>query len=205
MRIRQHLAHQPSGLAGIDEVIDDQESLAGAAAEPGGVGRDAFQDLQIALLGVVVAGNADGIDGAQAQFARNDRGGHQATAGNRDDGMKRADLIQPPGQCAAIPVKLVPRHRKGLACPLLGAEFGAFLDHVSTRSNQSTGATTGLQLLTRFLHANRYPLRSKTLYRFTCNPASISFTAVIAAASFPASRERTTRLVFGLLSSSMNG
>ena len=33
MGIRQHAAHQPGGLAGIDEVIDDQKALAGAAAE----------------------------------------------------------------------------------------------------------------------------------------------------------------------------
>src|SRR5260370_22498353 len=44
--------------------------------------------------------------------------------------------------------------------------------------------------------------RRRPRYRVTFNPASISFTAAIAAASFSGSRERTTRLVFGFLSSS---
>ena len=33
MRVRHHRAHQPAGLAGVDEVVDDQKPLAGAAAE----------------------------------------------------------------------------------------------------------------------------------------------------------------------------
>ena len=46
------------------------EDAAGAAAELCGVGRDAFQNLQVAPLGVIVAGDADGIDDAHAEFAR---------------------------------------------------------------------------------------------------------------------------------------
>src|SRR5205085_2027697 len=42
-------------------------------------------------------------------------------------------------------------------------------------------------------------------YGVVFSAASISFTAPIAAASFSGSRERTTRLVFGFLSSSWNG
>ena len=39
MRVRHHLAHQPPGLAGVDEIIDDQKPLAGAAAEFCGSGK----------------------------------------------------------------------------------------------------------------------------------------------------------------------
>src|SRR5207247_10073653 len=42
MRVRHHVAHQPSGLAGIDEVVDDQEPVAGPAAERCGIGRNAL-------------------------------------------------------------------------------------------------------------------------------------------------------------------
>ena len=86
------------------------------------VGRNALQHLQVALLGVVVARDADGIDDAHAEFARHDRRRHQPAAGDRDDRMKRPDLVEPPGQRPAIPVKLVPRDRKGLSGPLLRAE-----------------------------------------------------------------------------------
>src|SRR6202163_2510371 len=66
MRIRHHRAHQPAGLAGVDEIVDDQKSLAGAAAEFCHFGRNALESLQLALPGMVVAGNADGIDDANA-------------------------------------------------------------------------------------------------------------------------------------------
>src|ERR1700756_4098560 len=59
MRVGQHLAHQLAGLAGIDEVVDDQKALAGAAAELGGLLRNALEHFQVALLVVVVAGDAD--------------------------------------------------------------------------------------------------------------------------------------------------
>src|SRR6202140_3246432 len=52
MRVRHHVAHQPPGLAGVDEIIDDQESLAGAAAEFRRIGGYALQNLQVALPGV---------------------------------------------------------------------------------------------------------------------------------------------------------
>ena len=108
MRIRHHVADEPSGLAGIDEVVDDQQPLAGAAAEFGGIGGNALQYFQVALLGVIVARNADGIDDANAELARHDRRRHQAAAGDRDHGMKRPDFVEPPGQRPAVPVKLVP-------------------------------------------------------------------------------------------------
>ena len=33
MGVRQQRAHQPAGLAGVDEIVDDQQALASAAAE----------------------------------------------------------------------------------------------------------------------------------------------------------------------------
>src|SRR4051812_29444716 len=45
--------------------------------------------------------------------------------------MKGTDFIKPPGQCAAIAVKLVPRHGKGLAGPLLRAQFAGLACHSS--------------------------------------------------------------------------
>src|SRR5260370_17551068 len=122
MRVRHNVADQPPGLAGIDEIVDDQQALPGAAAECGCVSRNALQHLQVALLGVIVAGDTDGIDHAYAELARDDRGRHEATAGDGDDRMKRPDLVEPPGQRPAIPVKLVPRYRKGLAGSLLRVE-----------------------------------------------------------------------------------
>src|SRR5579871_6357813 len=80
MRVRNQLAHQPPGLAGIDEVIDDQESLAGALAELGDIRRDALEHFQVALLGVIVTCDADGIDDANAKFARDDGRRHQTAA-----------------------------------------------------------------------------------------------------------------------------
>src|SRR5882757_8605073 len=43
MRIGEQLAHQLAGLAGIDEVVDDQKPLAGAAAELGGLLRNTLE------------------------------------------------------------------------------------------------------------------------------------------------------------------
>src|SRR4029078_10832956 len=108
-----HRTHQPPGLAGVDEVVDDQQPLAGAAAKFCYLGRNTLENLEVALLGMVVAGNADGIDDANAELARHDGCRHQPTAGNRDNGMKWTELVEPPGQRPAIPVKLVPGDREG--------------------------------------------------------------------------------------------
>ncbi|MGY3408811.1 hypothetical protein ACVWZV_004924 [Bradyrhizobium sp. GM5.1] len=117
MRVGEHRAHQLAGLAGVDEIVDDQEPLAGAAAKRHHVFGDALQHFEIALLVVVIAGDADRIDHAHAKLARHDRRRHKPAAGDRDHRMKRTNFIEPPGQCPAIPVELVPRHRKGAARP----------------------------------------------------------------------------------------
>ena len=84
MRVRHHRAHQSPGLAGVDEVVDDQEPLAGAAAELCHLGPKRPSAPEVALLVVVVACDADGIDDANAEFARDDRRRHQPAAGDRD-------------------------------------------------------------------------------------------------------------------------
>src|SRR4029453_7827862 len=101
-------AYQPASLAGVDEVVDDQQPLAGAAAKLSHRIRDPLENLEIALLVVVVARHAHGIDDANTELPRNNRGRHQSAARDGDDSMERADLGEPPGQRPAIPVKLVP-------------------------------------------------------------------------------------------------
>src|SRR5258705_1241732 len=54
MRIHDHVAHQPPGLAAVAKLVDDQQSLASAAAEFRGVSRNALENLQVALLGWIV-------------------------------------------------------------------------------------------------------------------------------------------------------
>src|SRR6185437_7164339 len=217
MRIGQHRAYQPPGLAGIDEIVDDEKTLAGAVAELRGLLRNALQHLQVTLLGVVVACDADRIDNADTEFARDDRRRHQAAARDRDHGLERPDFVEPPGQRPAIAVKLVPGDRKGLACPLLRAEFRASFNHRQSypsvlfehdlRANASRLLAKGQPL-----HALRkrgtpgpdHALRVQDVV-LPCICFSISFTASIAALSLSGSRERTTRLVLGFLSSSRKG
>ena len=60
MRIGDHVAHQPCGLAGVDEIVDDQQSLAGAAARryrDGVVFR--WRGSEVALVWHHAAGVAD--------------------------------------------------------------------------------------------------------------------------------------------------
>src|SRR6266702_6742674 len=129
MRIGQHLAHQLAGLAGVDEVVDDEQPLAGAAAELHRRVGNALEDLELALLVMVVARNADRIDHAHAQLACHDRSRHQTAAGDRNHRVKGANLVEPPRQSPAIPVELVPRNREGLARALLRAQFRCFTAH----------------------------------------------------------------------------
>ncbi len=108
MRRRHQIAHHAGGLAGVDEIVDDQDALAGAAADLENVRRHCFQDLDRALVLVIVAGDADRIDHTHAEFAGNHGGGDQAAAGDRHDGLERAGVVQPPGQRAGIAMELIP-------------------------------------------------------------------------------------------------
>ena len=108
MRGRQQVAHHARGLAGVDQVVDDQHALA-LLAHRRHFGRDAFEHLELALvLVVVVARHAHGLDQPHIQFARHDRRRHQPAARDGDDGLERPGLVQPPGQRARVAVELVP-------------------------------------------------------------------------------------------------
>src|SRR6185437_5440669 len=65
-----------------------------------------------ALLGVRIARHADRFDHADAELARDDRRRNETTAGNADHRFERADAVEPPGERARIPMKLVPRDWK---------------------------------------------------------------------------------------------
>src|SRR5262245_7891666 len=114
MRLGQHLAHYRGGLAGIDEIIDDQHALAAPAADADDAARHVLEHLEFALRDVVVARDAHRLDQPDAEFARDDRGGHQAAAGYADDRLERAGAGEPPGERARIAMELIPRDRKGL-------------------------------------------------------------------------------------------
>src|SRR5262249_37664055 len=122
MRLRHHLTHQRAGLAGVDEVVDDEESLAGTAADLRGLLRNALEHLQILRPSVAIARAADSTEAANAKLARNDAGRPQPAAGNCDNGVEWSPPVQPPGPGPAIAAKPAPRLSKGFPPPLLGAQ-----------------------------------------------------------------------------------
>ena len=50
MRVGHHRTHQPPGLAGVDEIVDDQQPLAAAAAEFCHFGRNALETFRSPCL-----------------------------------------------------------------------------------------------------------------------------------------------------------
>ncbi|CNT77931.1 Uncharacterised protein [Salmonella enterica subsp. enterica serovar Bovismorbificans] len=62
MRFRVHFANRDGGAAGIDQIVDDDKAFAVAFCT--------FQHFQFALVIVIVAGDAYGIDMTNAQFTR---------------------------------------------------------------------------------------------------------------------------------------
>src|SRR5262249_6114092 len=113
MRLGQHLAYHLCGFAGIDEIIDDQHTLAAPAADADDAARHVLEHLEFALRDVVVARDAHGLAQPHAERARSDRGGAQAAAGEADDRLERAGASQPPRERARIAMELIPRDRKG--------------------------------------------------------------------------------------------
>src|SRR5215470_19431215 len=67
VRLRQQIAHYLGGLAGVDEVVDDQHALAVAAADARDLVRDALDQLEVALGLVAVALHAHGLDHPDAE------------------------------------------------------------------------------------------------------------------------------------------
>jgi hypothetical protein len=83
MRLRQDVAHDLRGLAGVDEVVDD-EHAAPVPSRRALHRRDVLQHAELALvLVVVIARDADGLDQADAELARDDRGRHEPAARDR--------------------------------------------------------------------------------------------------------------------------
>lgn len=84
----EFLAHQLRCLAGVDQVIDDQDAL-------GVHGSDTlvnvFEYVEVfQLFELAVRDDADGVDHPEAEFARDDRCRNKAAAGDADQGFKRA-------------------------------------------------------------------------------------------------------------------
>ena len=85
-----------------------------AVAALGDFRRDRLENLQAALrLVVVIGGDADRFDDPELEFARDDRSGHEAPAGDRDNPLERPRTRQPPGERAGAAMKLIPGNRKG--------------------------------------------------------------------------------------------
>src|SRR5262249_16768772 len=111
--------HDLRGLAGVDEVVDDQHAVALSGTDAAYRLGDALDHLERPLRLVVVAHDAHGLDQPQIEFARDDRGGNKPAAGDRHDCLERPGVGQPPGERTGVAVELVPRDREGLLERLL--------------------------------------------------------------------------------------
>src|SRR5215831_21220935 len=96
MGARQYPTHNFRGLAGIDQVVDDENARAPATAARDHAGGDVFENLQISLAGVIVARHAYRLDHADAKLARHDRSRYEAATGDADHRLERARPAQPP-------------------------------------------------------------------------------------------------------------
>lgn len=109
----EHFADGAGGVAGIDEVVDDQD-IAALLGEVEDRLADFLENLDAGLVLVVVALGGYGFDGADVQLAGDDGGWNETAAGDGDDGVKGAEASEAPGESAAIAVKLVPGDGKRL-------------------------------------------------------------------------------------------
>lgn len=105
--LREELADDAGGLAGVDEVVDEEVAVA--------VAGDAFEDVDAALdlrggvaLAGLVAGDADGVDEADLELTGDEGGGDEAAAGDGDDAFPRADGVEHLGEITGVAVKLDP-------------------------------------------------------------------------------------------------
>ena len=101
-------ADEFQGFAAVDQIVDNQDTC--TVAHKCRIG--CFQNLGLRLILVVVAFDADRIDGPDIQFARSDhRRGHAAT-GDRHNGAPRAIVrtlpVKPPRSGTAVAVDLIP-------------------------------------------------------------------------------------------------
>ena len=112
MGFRQQVAHHLGGLAGVDEIIDDQHALAAPAADADDALGHVLEHVELALRDVVVAGHAHRLDEPDAELAGHDGGGNKAAARYADNRLERPGAGQAPRQRARIAVELIPRDRK---------------------------------------------------------------------------------------------
>src|SRR5690606_28427127 len=107
VRARQHRAREARGDAGVDQIVDDEEACAVA-----------FERLEYSGLagGVVVAigDDADRLDEADVELARDDRRRYEPSASDADDAAEGPHLREPPGEGARIAVQLRPVYGKSL-------------------------------------------------------------------------------------------
>ena len=113
MAIWAFVAHLLGSLAGVGEIVDDQNAGSVAAGFLDQAFRNVLDDDEIALVLVfVIGGDADRLDVADAQFAGDDGSRNQPASGDGDDCLPAAQCIaharQPPGERLAIAVELVP-------------------------------------------------------------------------------------------------
>src|SRR5690606_8660337 len=100
--------------ARIGEVVDHQDTPSGAVADSLDGGGDVLEDLQVALvLVIVIARDADALDEPDLEFTGDDGGRHQPAAGDADDGLERASRCQAPCEGAAIAMELIPGDGEG--------------------------------------------------------------------------------------------
>ena len=170
------LAHDARGLAGVDEVVDDQHALA-LAAHRATSAPTPLSTVELALVRVVViAGDADRLDQADVEFARDDRRRHQAAAGDADDRLERPRLVQPPGQRARVAVELVPGHRERSFPGAAGVCIACHLsDVLAARRCASCGLHRAPASLRPRLSACRELLRHRaSARRYWCCGPSVS-------------------------------
>src|ERR1700686_4774871 len=107
MRIRQDVANDLRGPAGVYEIIHNEHALSPSAADSDDAARHVLEHLQLALGDVRVACHADGLDQADAELARHDGCRNKAArrARARRDGIRPRKRETPfPAEVAAAAV-----------------------------------------------------------------------------------------------------
>ena len=104
----QQLADDAGGVAGIDQVVDQQKTFA--------IVLDAFEDPDLLALGLrrvvvgrLIARSADRIDQTDFQLAGNQRRRNQAATRDRDDALERPLLQQLMAEQTRVAMQLRPR------------------------------------------------------------------------------------------------
>lgn len=103
----QELANHPGGIAGIHQIVDEQEALA-VVGHPLEDFHCLAQGLGAGFAGRLVAGGTDGVHQADFQFPGDQGGGNEAAPGDGDDALEGALVQQLVAQQAGIPMQFRP-------------------------------------------------------------------------------------------------